>query len=401
MSGQSSRIGNRPLFLPSRGGQEGQAAAQRAAAAAAAAYAAMRARNRSKPLKRPQMVVVRENGKGGSSAGFSSSYPDSSVSVASSYAGSPLPPSRPNVSSSIAKGGDCRIRVRHMEYIQDVPAPSGSGAFQLTSIPVNPGFATTFPWLQALANNFESYKFHRLVFHFRTEASSATVGKVILVVDFDASDTAPVNKAGLLANRVKGDGAPWQTFAVRCDSQDLNKFGPQRFVRSTALAANLDIKTYDVANLYIATQGFATTATPGEVWVEYDVELMTPDINTSLESEKIVGSTAISSTSPFGTAPIVTGVPVATPSGQNITFADGGQFLVDLLLTGTGLTAPTVSATNAAATLLDSVINSAATSGLYQLIVNASPGGVLSFVNNATTVTAAVGRVAPYLNSLA
>lgn len=178
----------------------------------------------------------------------------------------------PDVSGSPYQG-DGRVRIRHREYIADV---AGSVAFAATGYAINPGIATSFPWLSNLAVNFESYLFRSLSFEYETQKSTATSGAVMLAVDFDAADAAPATKTALMTYHNAVRSAVWGECCYRSDGADLRKFGVQRYIRSAALAADLDIKTYDVGNLFVATQGEADTTAIGELYVVYDVELITP-----------------------------------------------------------------------------------------------------------------------------
>jgi hypothetical protein len=169
--------------------------------------------------------------------------------------------------------GDGRVRVRHREYLADV---AGSVAFAATGFAINPGIATSFPWLSNIAVNFESYLFRALSFEYETQKSASTSGTIMMAVDFDAADAAPASKTALMTYHNAVRSAVWGECCYRSDMMDLRKFGVQRYVRSGALAANLDIKTYDVGNLFVATQGEADTSAIGELYVVYDVELITP-----------------------------------------------------------------------------------------------------------------------------
>jgi len=348
--------------------------------------------------------VVSSSGKGGNAP--NTDHPGGSrrtSSVAAAYSG-PFPSSSAKFSSSSGRNGDCRIRVAHCEYMQDVVPPAASGAYQVSSFSINPGLIIMFPWLAAIANSFESYKFHKLIFHYRTESSSATVGKVIYAVDYDASDGTPQSKQTLLTQRTKGDGAPWQDFSMRCDIADLHKFGPQKFMRSTALAPNLDIKTYDVGTLFVATQGFSASVAPGEIWVEYDLELMTPNTEVLGLSERVQsGGGGTSNAAPFGNAPTTAGTVLASavPASQQFTFNNSGQYLLDLVLAGTALGTPTFpGSTTSVPQLVNQVINAAGTSGIYEILVNTAAGQNLFINPNATTISSASLRIADYLQSL-
>jgi len=196
------------------------------------------------------------------------------------------------------------------------------------------------------------------------------------------------------------------------DSQDLRKFGIQRYIRAGTLASNLDIKTYDVGTLYIGTTGGpATPIFYGEVWVEYEVELSTPQYDltsfvTAL-SAKLVGAGATSLTSYLGT-PTITGGLQVTGSGSTLTFNRPGQYLITGSFSGTGLfTTFTVPATGTAIfNQLNGISNAAAnlgTTALFNATVNVTDVGqtvAINFTTIATSISFASIRVAPYLTSL-
>lgn len=182
--------------------------------------------------------------------------------------------------------------VVHREYIQDITAADAN--FRNTTFSVNPGLATTFPWLSAIAGRFESYLFRRLHFIYEPICPTTTPGAVMMAVDYDALDTAPTSKVSLMSYRGAVRSAPWNITRFDATRGDLRKFGVQRFVRAGAQPANSDLKTYDVGNLQIATQNTPSTPTTlGELYVEYEVEFYTPQIPTSVNrSQRNVTQTA-------------------------------------------------------------------------------------------------------------
>nr|QYF49934.1 MAG: hypothetical protein 2 [Hubei sediment noda-like virus 3] len=182
--------------------------------------------------------------------------------------------------------------VAHREYIQDVTAADAN--FRNTTFSINPGLATTFPWLSAVAGRFESYLFRRLHFIYEPICPTTTPGAVMMAVDYDAVDTAPTSKVALMSYRGAVRSAPWNITRFDATRGDLRKFGIQRFVRTTGNPAGTDLKTYDVGNLQLATQNTpAAPTTLGELYVEYEVELYTPQIPTTVvRSQRNVNQTA-------------------------------------------------------------------------------------------------------------
>jgi len=183
---------------------------------------------------------------------------------------------------AVAYGGQVRQRapimrsqngsmfITHREYITDITT-SASGAFNATQYPINPGMSATFPWLYAIAANFEKYKVKKLIFSFESLVGSVTAGSVMLAIDMDAADGLFGSKVKMLQAQNAARCNVWAT----CQTK-LPETAKQLYNRSSALVANQDIKTYDVGSLTVATQGTPTTTTVGELWVEYEIELAIP-----------------------------------------------------------------------------------------------------------------------------
>jgi len=178
---------------------------------------------------------------------------------------------KPQIRSLI--GSDARISVRHREYLGEITS-TGTG-FTNFQFPCNPGQAATFPWLSVLAANYEFYRFKNLKFCFETEASTATAGSVMLAIDYDASDAAPVSKTELMSYLGAVRTPPYEEADFTADSKDLKKIVNNHVVRLGAVPANTDIKSYDVGTFNIAISGIAAGVV-GELYVEYECELETP-----------------------------------------------------------------------------------------------------------------------------
>lgn len=305
--------------------------------------------------------------------------------------------SRPSISSD-SKSGDLRVRVRHREYIQDI---SGSVAYAVQQLSINPGLATIFPWLSQMAGLFESYKFNQLAFEFKTSSATTAKGKVILSADYDAADPAPGSKQLQLQERTKLDCAAWAMARMNCDQADLWKFGVQRYIRAGALAANLDIKTYDVGSLNIGVQGMADTTVVGELYVAYDVELITPNQASGLPNPALEAAFKSSSATKAdvyaGSAK--TGGLAVTGVNSTLTFAQTGKFMVSQFVIGSALATPVKTASTATIQSFNNpTVNAAGTQleCVYEIDVSAPNQTFVTDFSAATTVTTCRVSIAPY-----
>lgn len=224
------------------------------------------------------------------------------------------------------------VVIEHTEFIRDI---TGSTDFTVSKIPVNPGQLTAFPWLSQIAPNYESYKLELLEFEYQTTCGSTTVGIVMLGVDYDASDPAPVDKVQFASYQDYTREVPWKSFVQHNRKVNLDK-RHSYYVRPGMLSANQDIKLYDIGNLFIATQAMTDNSVVGELYVRYRVKFMTPQmVNPSFGLSK--GASATWST---------TGVTVTSGSNAPLIFSgDASVFTLNATSAYDGLIAGYCSST--------------------------------------------------------
>lgn len=170
-------------------------------------------------------------------------------------------------------------RVSHREFISDITA--ASSGFATINFAVNPGNATAFPWLSAIAANYESYTFKRLAYRYVPLCPTSTQGRITMALDYDARDSIPTSKAVLSQYQGAVATPVWQQGVYLAQPSNLVKFAKQRYVSGATIPANSDVKTYHVGQFILGTSNTPTASTQlGELWVEYDVEFQTPQIAT-------------------------------------------------------------------------------------------------------------------------
>lgn len=179
------------------------------------------------------------------------------------------------------RGGLSRTHIlEEDEYIGEFTV-AGAPNFNAQQYPVNIGQAKTFPWGSVIAKNYEKYQFEYLEFYYKKEvsqfATDGQVGKVIMSFDTDASDGAPTTKQAMEDQEPHADCMPSENLHLKIPRSMLK---PSRidahYVRPAGLPGAADIKTYDVGNFYIASQGILNNATVGELHVRYKCRLSIP-----------------------------------------------------------------------------------------------------------------------------
>jgi len=305
--------------------------------------------------------------------------------------------------------------IRFKEYVQDIP---GSVAFAPISFACNPGLSNLFAWLSGQALFYQEYTVKSLKFCFETEKATTLSGKVMYAFLQDSSDPAPASKQEMLENLLKASGAIWEPFCLSISMANFPALGKSRFIRGGNLLPNLDIKTYDIGQLIVATQGMADTTLVGELYVEYEVELRTP-LQSSAQlaaalSAKIVGNGTITNNAQYGVTPVLTGGLDIAAVTQTITFNKVGQYLVLMEFVGTGFNTAFNPATGTStATIVQladpfvgGISNAAAnvgTDATTGFIVTVTARGQTMFANISgisATCTACSVRISLYASSL-
>ncbi len=164
------------------------------------------------------------------------------------------------------------MRIQHRELVQTV---NGSIAFTAQKLACNPGVAATFPWLAPQAVQWEQYRFNKLNFEYITRTATSTVGSVLLAPDYDPQDAAPTTEAQASSFQDVAENVAWKDICCVLRPDSMHALGPRKFVRSNPVVG-ADIKTYDVANLFLCTVEETGASAIGKLWVEYDVEFFVP-----------------------------------------------------------------------------------------------------------------------------
>lgn len=299
--------------------------------------------------------------------------------------------------------GDCRIH--HREYFKDMVAEGSSPSlFTSLGFPINPGMAETFPWLSQIAPRFEKVVYHSLKFDFETEAPTSLGGSVILTVDYDAEDAPPTSKVQAMAYKNAVRSPPWEECCHVSAKEDLSQ-QRQYFVRNGAVPAGADIKLYDVGNLFACSQNVVTGgAILGELYVEYDLTLMTPQLqlpsSSGIDSVIVTGNTSQTVALPFGTLAQITSAiqpPLLSYNGVTgeFTFNRAVQFNWQLDLVGTVLSAITITGTLGAVitanltTLIDGAALNVMASTSFSDGIQANIGDTFKVAATGTTISAA------------
>jgi hypothetical protein len=337
-------------------------------------------------------------GPAGSSVGdWITGHGDYSINSNSILGGSQIP---------VFREGKRTILVKHREYLTDILSSTG---FALTAYNINPGLSATFPWLSSVAENFEQYRLHGLVFEFRSTAGSAisstnnALGTVIQSTEYNVNKPNFTSKQQMEAYEFSCSAKPSDSFIhpIECLPSETQT---GIFNIRTGPVPNQELRMYDIGLYQIATLGMQAGSIPiGELWVSYEVEFLKPVLPLSLYSAfsaSISGGPYVSAGNNYFPTilPAFVGsfTPVISATGagwDTVTFPASvltGTFIAVLSWGGAGTanTVPTLTLTNGVAVdkfavnsvpIISNTASTAARLFLVQCFQVVNPAGVTPF----------------------
>nr|QDH87075.1 MAG: hypothetical protein H3Bulk40135_000001 [Riboviria sp.] len=163
---------------------------------------------------------------------------------------------------------------------------SGTTAFALSyNQPLNPSNSVMFPWLAQVAPLFERYKFHGLVFEYKTlsgisvASTNTALGWTMMATQYDVHDPPFSNKQQMEDYMFSTKSiAPAYTYyhGVECEPNSMPV--KSYLIKPPSLPSGADLSFYDLGNFQFAVGGSQATCQVGELRVTYDIEMMLPRV---------------------------------------------------------------------------------------------------------------------------
>lgn len=171
--------------------------------------------------------------------------------------------------------------VCHREYLGDI---YGTAGFNNRLYPLNPGVNKTFPWLSSLAVNYQEYKFHGLVFEFRSLitdfVTGGAPGVVIMSTSYNADADQYLTKQQMENAEFAVSVKPTNNLMHGIECDDRQTPNPIKYIRNGDVPYGQDKRLYDLGTFQFATQSNPTQDL-GELWVSYCVEFLKPVLPSS------------------------------------------------------------------------------------------------------------------------
>lgn len=180
------------------------------------------------------------------------------------------------------------IVVRHREYIADI---TSSIIFTTQQYAINAGLVGTFPWLSQIAESFEEYCIHGMLFEFKSMSSDAVLstaansalGTVIMATQYNALNPGFVDKREMENYEFSNSAKPSESFIHPIECKGTETPVKCLYVRIGSVPTNADQRLYDLGVFTIATQGMqSAVGTIGELWVTFEIEFFKPKLISGL-----------------------------------------------------------------------------------------------------------------------
>jgi len=177
--------------------------------------------------------------------------------------------------------GKGNMRIVHQELVTEIrTAKTTNGqnnGFVLYKIHVNPGLQDSFPWLSSLARNFKNYKFWMLALCFVPRNNVVQAGTSMMYCEYDPDASDPENRKDLLNRKQAAEIQVFKDLDFFAEMEELAK-EKSHYIRTGPPLKNQDIKLQDCANFYYAYDGTSPDTLIGDLFFQYTVDLITPDL---------------------------------------------------------------------------------------------------------------------------
>lgn len=175
-------------------------------------------------------------------------------------------------------------RIAHREYIGSI---SMSNGFSIASYSIDPTSSFMFPWLYTIAPNFQKWKLLGCVFEYVPTSATAVsggvpaVGQVALGIGYDADAPQPTSLTNLLNTQGSVSGRPFDSIVCPVECDDSYTPTKPLYVYQTPFVTPADFRFNSFGNLFVATQGPSSYSNAGQLWITYDMLLISAFVPSS------------------------------------------------------------------------------------------------------------------------
>jgi len=164
-------------------------------------------------------------------------------------------------------------------------------------ININPGDLSVFPWLGIISKGFEKFRIHKLKVHYVHTCPATEKGQYCMYFDYDSRDLPVTNMSIALQNYDRIDGASYvdKILTYKKSLESLKSY----YIQKVVTPSESWIVDETPAKLNILTADGVNGELIGNVFLDYEIELMAPSIDVGSSSTSIVVKPQNESTTGF------------------------------------------------------------------------------------------------------
>jgi hypothetical protein len=159
-----------------------------------------------------------------------------------------------------------------------------------------------------VAQNYQEYRFHGLIFEFRSLLTDfvpgGAPGVVVMATNYNSDAPPFATKQEMENSEYAVSVKPTVNLIHGVECATNQTVLSQLYVRTGAPVTGIDLKTTDLGRFQLATQRNPAATTLGELWVSYCIEffkpILPPDVGPGVSTAHAIRSTA-SVANPLGT----------------------------------------------------------------------------------------------------
>jgi hypothetical protein len=190
--------------------------------------------------------------------------------------------------SSSPSFGSTTSTFRRREPIGSIISSAIAGQYKLQKFTVNPGLASTFPWLSGLCGNYESYRPTSIVFEYvptsgmSVASGNTALGSVTMAAQYNPYAADPQNLETIQGYPNAVTLAPYEHGLCGLECKPSARQADTLLIRNsnltTAVAVDSGADTlFDLCEFFIATEGLQDASVKvGQLWVSYSITLLNP-----------------------------------------------------------------------------------------------------------------------------
>lgn len=190
--------------------------------------------------------------------------------------------------------GNMCTNIRHREYICDITSSSSPGQFKIESFALNAGDQRTFPWLSGIAkDSYQKWRPKGIVIEFKSTSADAlnstntALGTVVMATNYCAVDVPYNSKIQMEQTEFACSSKPSNNILHPIECKPGQGPLTELYIDNGFDHGAFDPRFDSLGNFYIATVGLqGASVNVGELWISYDIDLLTPTGNKPLLSAK-------------------------------------------------------------------------------------------------------------------